>query len=206
MPESPDDHFDAANLCELDARWAEANDHYSEAIKLRPDFAEAFDSRAGNRAELGDYAGAVADYQKVLELWPHYAAAHDNLAQIYLDADDARHLDIKLAIAHAKMACELTRNKNYEFLATYARARHAFRNFRKAVKLQQRAVQVARRTRLDKSADRVDQINAEIFLPDLTKDLERFRQDAYLHGTDASLVDRIRSWLTRDAKTDETTP
>jgi hypothetical protein len=104
------------------------------------------------------------------------------------------------------MACELTRNNNYELLATYARACHAFRNFRKAVKLQQRAVQVARRTRRDKSADRVDQINAEIFLPDLTEQLERFRQDAYLQGADASLVDRIRSWLTRGAETDETMP
>ena len=196
-PGSADYEFDAANLCELDARWAEANDHYAKAIELCPEFVEAYDNRAGNWVEIGDYANAVSDYHKVIELWPHYAAAHNNLARIYLDADDPAYVNPELAISHAQQACELTHNKCYEFLATYAQACYARRDFQSALRLQKLAVDAAIRLQKNKSADRAAQIDAEIMLPELKERLEQFQQDIPYDTEHASwsLAERIWSWF-----------
>ncbi len=46
---------------------------YSNAIKLRPEFADAYFNRGRAKHGLGDYKGAIDDYSKAVELEPAHA-------------------------------------------------------------------------------------------------------------------------------------
>ena len=50
--------------------WEEALIHYNEAIKLDPDYVEAYNHRGRAKDELGDSKGATEDYNKAIELEP----------------------------------------------------------------------------------------------------------------------------------------
>ncbi|MGC2110238.1 MAG: tetratricopeptide repeat protein, partial [Candidatus Korobacteraceae bacterium] len=53
---------------------------YSEAIRLKPDYAYAFYNRALARREKGDRDGAIKDYSEAIRLKPDYADAFNNRA------------------------------------------------------------------------------------------------------------------------------
>jgi tetratricopeptide (TPR) repeat protein len=48
---------------------------YSEAIRLEPDFAEAFNNRGNARTKKGDLDGAILDFGEAIRLRPGYAFA-----------------------------------------------------------------------------------------------------------------------------------
>ena len=54
--------------------------HYSEAVRLRPDYAEAHCNRGNALLGLGKAREAVAEYRDCLRINPGYALAHTNLA------------------------------------------------------------------------------------------------------------------------------
>ena len=60
--------------------YNEAIDDYTKAIKLKPDYAEAFYSRGNSKAKLKDYNGAISDYTKAIEFNPDYLDAYLNRA------------------------------------------------------------------------------------------------------------------------------
>jgi len=49
-------------------RYEQGIADYTEAIRLKPDYAAAYNNRGYARDDLGDYAGAIADYTKSIEL------------------------------------------------------------------------------------------------------------------------------------------
>ncbi len=51
---------------------------YSEAIRLKPDFADAFFNRGNTRHEIGDFDGAIVDFDEVIRLKPEYGDAFMN--------------------------------------------------------------------------------------------------------------------------------
>ena len=51
---------------------------YSEALRLNPDYAEAFNNRGVARKSKGDLEGAIADYSEALRLNPQDALAFNN--------------------------------------------------------------------------------------------------------------------------------
>jgi tetratricopeptide (TPR) repeat protein len=51
---------------------------YTEAIRLKPDYADAFNNRGNARQEKGDLGGALHDYTEAIRLKPDYAAAFNN--------------------------------------------------------------------------------------------------------------------------------
>ena len=51
---------------------------YSEAIRLKPDYAEAYNNRGIAHQEGGDLDGAVADYSEAIRLKPDFAKAYGN--------------------------------------------------------------------------------------------------------------------------------
>jgi tetratricopeptide (TPR) repeat protein len=61
---------------------------YTEAIKLRPDYAPAFLSRGNVLAELGAIDRALADYDEAIRLKPHDASALYNRGMAYSDKGD----------------------------------------------------------------------------------------------------------------------
>ena len=63
--------FDAADL-------DEKLRSYSEAIRLKPDYAGAFNNRGAARSDKGDLEGALKDYNEAIRLKPDYAGAFNN--------------------------------------------------------------------------------------------------------------------------------
>jgi tetratricopeptide (TPR) repeat protein len=51
---------------------------YDQAIKLKPDYAFAYNNRGIARRALGDNKGAIADYDQAIKLKPDYATAYYN--------------------------------------------------------------------------------------------------------------------------------
>ena len=48
----------------------------NEAIRLKPDYAEAYNNRGNAKVALGQYAEAIADYDEAIRLKPDYAEAY----------------------------------------------------------------------------------------------------------------------------------
>ncbi len=77
--------------------WSQAVDEYEQAIRLNPDFAEAYNNRGAARRALGDLEAAVADFTEAIRLKDDLAVAHVNVASVLLDLgrteEAVRHLE-----------------------------------------------------------------------------------------------------------------
>ena len=66
----------------LSAQKASKNDkaieHYTTAIKLKPDFAAAYNNRGVAKYELEQYKEAIKDYDQAIKLKPDFAEAYNN--------------------------------------------------------------------------------------------------------------------------------
>ena len=51
---------------------------YNQAIKIKPDYAYAYNNRGSAKDDLGDYQGAIADYNQAINIKPDYADAYNN--------------------------------------------------------------------------------------------------------------------------------
>ena len=51
---------------------------YTEVIRLKPDFAPAYNNRGVARSDKGDHDGAIVDYTAAIRLKPDYAEAYVN--------------------------------------------------------------------------------------------------------------------------------
>ncbi len=58
--------------------FSEAIRCYSEAIRLQPDLAEAYNNRGSARSDNNDLQGAMADYDEAIRLKPDLAEAYYN--------------------------------------------------------------------------------------------------------------------------------
>lgn len=67
-----------------------AIENFDRAIKLNPDYADAYNNRASVRHELGDDPGAKKDYTEAILLNPDCAVSHNNLGIISYNSDDYR--------------------------------------------------------------------------------------------------------------------
>ena len=59
-------------------RYEKAAADYDEAIRLRPDLAEAYNNRGVAHYELGRHEAAIADYDKAIRQSPDYIEAYHN--------------------------------------------------------------------------------------------------------------------------------
>ncbi len=57
--------------------------YYTEAIKLNPNFADAYYMRGTNRQEKGDIDNAITDFNNAIRLKPDYAEAYNNRGNAY---------------------------------------------------------------------------------------------------------------------------
>lgn len=73
--EAANAHYRAACTLGEQGKVAESIDRYSQAIALFPLFFEAIDNRAFARMDLGDFTGAIADFEASLQVNPQGHAA-----------------------------------------------------------------------------------------------------------------------------------
>src|SRR4030095_12829308 len=65
-------------------QYDRAIDDYTTAIKLKPDYAEAYNDRAFTYYLKGDFERAIADYTRAIELRPNYPKAHNSRGVVYM--------------------------------------------------------------------------------------------------------------------------
>jgi superkiller protein 3 len=117
----------------------EAMVHYEQAIKLEPNYADAYYNRGNVLLAKGRTEEAIADLEKALQLQPNDCNAHTCLANALLQQGL-----VEDAIAHYETALELdpndphSRNNIAWVLATSSNA--SIRNGTKAVDFAQQAV------------------------------------------------------------------
>jgi tetratricopeptide (TPR) repeat protein len=123
-------------------RSDEAMVHYEEAIRLQPNYAEAYYNRGNVLYANGRIDEAIADFEKTLQIQPNDADAHTGLGNALLRKDA-----LKEAIAHYNQAMALapedphSRNNLAWVLATSSDA--SIRDGAKAVELAQQAVSLS---------------------------------------------------------------
>ena len=120
----------------------EAEEDFDKVIVTDPRMSSAYVYRGLCREKLKKYKGALNDYTKALELKPNDAAIQNNIAYLYVSANDESFRDKTKALEHAKKAAELSNDKNAEILDTLARAYFINGQIRDAVDTENRALKL----------------------------------------------------------------
>ena len=146
-----DPHYDLAsafvqmNLADALAKKGQSDEamiHYEQAIRLQPNYAEAYYNRSSVLFAKGRTAEAAADLEKVLEIQPNDAEAHTALGNALLQKGS-----LQEAIAHYEKASALapedphSRNNLAWVLATSSDAR--IHDGARAVRLAHEAVKLS---------------------------------------------------------------
>jgi len=133
------------NLADTLARKGRSDDamvHYEEAIRLQPDYADAYYNRGNVLLAKGRIDEAIADWEKALQMHPNDADAHTSLGNALLQKGSLRE-----AIAHYVTAQALapedphSRNNVAWVLATASDS--SIRDGARAVGFAQEAVQLS---------------------------------------------------------------
>ena len=66
-------------------KYSEAIDEFSKAIKLKPNYADAYHVRGIAYAQLGKYDDAIRDYNKAIQINPKFAMTYLNRGNTYRD-------------------------------------------------------------------------------------------------------------------------
>lgn len=120
----------------------EAEIDFDRVIVIEPRMASAYVYRGLCRERLEKYKDALSDYTKALELKPNDAAVHNNIAYLYVSANDESSRDKTKALEHAKRAAELSKEKNAEILDTLARAYFTNGMVKEAIEAEDKALKL----------------------------------------------------------------
>jgi len=142
FPESELFHERLGVSLQMEGRHEEAIDHFHEALRIRPDFAEALHNLAAPLKSQGKLDEAIRCYREALMLKPDYHEAHHNLA-IELESR-GKSYD---AISHYREALQIkpdyveAHNSLGRALAARGEIDQAISQFRKAVQIKPRFVE-----------------------------------------------------------------
>jgi tetratricopeptide (TPR) repeat protein len=133
---------------------------YSKAVEKESVYAQAY-AVAYNLQGLASsrekhYDQAISLYRKALDISPKFASANNNLAWLYATASEGRFWNGKKAVEYARAACELTEWKNPTCLDTLAAAYARIGDFENAIKWQEKALELAGKTKRADAQQRLD--------------------------------------------------
>jgi tetratricopeptide (TPR) repeat protein len=120
--------------------YDKADREFNEAQRLDPDQVKKILASAYAFEQKGDYKLAAADLREAAERFPRSDWAHNELAWFLATCPDAAYRDGKDAVAHGKLACELTKWSHAGRLDTLAAAYAEIGNFEQAVKFVREAI------------------------------------------------------------------
>jgi tetratricopeptide (TPR) repeat protein len=96
-------HNNLGNVLAEKGELDQALAHFQAALKIKPDFAEAFNNVGDILLDKGDFDEAIAVYRRALAIKPDYAEAHYNLGDAL-----SKKGDVDGAIAQFRMALAIT--------------------------------------------------------------------------------------------------
>lgn len=120
----------------------EAEADFDRVIMMDPRMSSAYLYRGLCRGKFEKYSDALSDYTKALELKPNDAAIHNNIAYLYVSANDKSFRDKTKALEHARKAAELSHEKNAEILDTLANAYFSNEQIKEAIDMENRAIKL----------------------------------------------------------------
>jgi tetratricopeptide (TPR) repeat protein len=125
-------------------RFIDAENALKRALAKAPDAASAYFQLARAQTQLGNYADALGNYEKVLTLKPDNAEVLNNLALLYTTATNLEVRSPRMAVQLAIRACDATSSQNARFMDTLARAYAATGDFFQAITWEEKAIKRAR--------------------------------------------------------------
>ncbi len=127
------------------------------ALLIRPDDPDCHTVLAISLKEKGETAEAIQQYEQALKIYPKSISALTNLAWILATCPDGSLRDGSRAVEIARRADQLLGSTNTLVLRTLAAAYAESRQFEKATKTAQAAIQLARMHRDDSSVAELEQ-------------------------------------------------
>ena len=102
---------------EKQKEYEESIEHYTKAIDIKPDFANAYNNRGNAYGDKGDYDRAIEDYTKAIQFNPNYAEAYNNRGNAYGDKGDYDRAieDYTKAIQHNPNDAETYNNRGIAY-------------------------------------------------------------------------------------------
>jgi len=82
-PLTEKEYFNKGETYFSQSNWAEAINNYSEAIKVNPNYVDAYVARGASKANSGQYQDAITDYKKAEELGYAKSILYSNLGISY---------------------------------------------------------------------------------------------------------------------------
>jgi len=116
---------------------------FNRALKLHPDSAVTLMNRGAAYWADKQYEQAHRDMKKAVELAPQFPDANNTLAWFLATCEVDSFRDGEVARKRAEVACEASNWKNWIFIDTLAAAEAESGNFRKAVEMQEKAIEIA---------------------------------------------------------------
>jgi len=122
----------------------EAVEHFTEALRLKPDYLDARIHLVYALVELGELESAIEHCQEILRFKPNQVEVLNVLAWIWATTNNTKFQKPIHAVELARKACELTNYENTGLLDTLAVAYAAAGRFPEAVEVAEKALQLAR--------------------------------------------------------------
>lgn len=147
-----DNYFAHASLADLLMRRGRVNEaigHSEEALRIRPDDADAQNNIGLALLQTGDWNRAVAHFRKALDVDPGHMNAEVNLAWVLATAPDASVRDGAKAVQLAEDVARRAGHPNAIALRTLAAAYAEVGRFNDAISTAQQAIELAKATRND---------------------------------------------------------
>ena len=140
----PDAHNNMGIALLATGKKTEAIKHLNEALQTNSNDAGLYGNLGNAYVQSGTYDLAVQNWAKALKLKPNSTEILNNIAWILATVDDKSVRDANKAIEAAGRACELTANKNAEYLDTLAATYAAASRFDDAIKTAHRSLDIAK--------------------------------------------------------------
>ena len=129
--------------------------YFDEALRINKDKSEVYGNLGTAYMRLGKYGPGIYNFNKAVEQKPDSIENLNRLAWALATVEDISLSDANKAIEAAGRACELTGNKNAEYLDTLAVTYAAAGRFEEAKVTAKKALSIAKETSREELADEI---------------------------------------------------